>query len=176
MISDENIWRLLYFLFFIFFLFVHLSIIFRLIWKKKIFFGCPCSTPLYKKELFLLYFLNSVLHWTSWDDLTFFLRKSVLNCLLMSYIWLSKTQIPDIFLGAGSVRRSIVSPLLGGQRGGTSTKRFPFQFFLFNFLFSSCFLFFVYCFYILRPLQIVLLTSSCGAGRREIRGFVGGRV
>ena len=43
----------------------------------------------------------------------------------------------------------------------------------------SCSIFFfplVYCFYILRPLQIVLVTLSCGAGRREIRRFGGGRV
>ena len=129
--------------------------------------------PLYKKELFLLYLLNSVLHWTSWDDLTFFLQNSVLNCLLMSYIWLSKTQIPDIFLGAGSGGRSIVSPLRGGEGGNVyqeiSLSIFPVQFSIF-------FLLLVSCFYILRPLQIVLLTSSCGAGRREIRRFVGGRV
>ena len=45
--------------------------------------------------------------------------------------------------------------------------------------FSSSFLFIfllVSCFYTLRPFQIVLLTSSCGAGRREIRRFVGRRV
>ena len=35
------------------------------------------------------------------------------------------------------------------------------------------FLLLVSCFYTLRPFQIVLLTSSCGAGRREIRRFVG---
>ena len=27
----------------------------------------------------------------------------------------------------------------------------------------------------MRPFQIVLLTSSCGAGRRELRRFVGGK-
>ena len=42
--------------------------------------------------------------------------------------------------------------------------------------FSFVFLLLVSCFYTLRPLQIVRLTSSCGAGRREIRRFVGGRV
>ena len=51
MISDENILRFLYFLFFILFLFVQ-----NTFWLFKIFlfcFGCPCSTPLYKKELIL---------------------------------------------------------------------------------------------------------------------------
>ena len=42
--------------------------------------------------------------------------------------------------------------------------RFPFQFFLFNFLLVSCYWF------------LVLVTSSCEAGRREIRRFGGGRV
>jgi len=34
----------------------------------------------------------------------------------------------------------------------------------------------VSCFYTLRPFQIVLLISSCGADRREIRRFVERRV
>ena len=34
----------------------------------------------------------------------------------------------------------------------------------------------VSCFYTVRPFQIVLLPSSCGAGRREIRRFVGRRI
>ena len=38
--------------------------------------------------------------------------------------------------------------------------------------FSFFFLLHVSCFYTLRPLQIVLLTLSCGAGRREIRRFL----
>ena len=50
---------------------------------------------------------------------------------------------------------------------------FPFHFFLFNLFF---FLLLVSCFYTLRPFQIVLLTSSYGGGRREIRRFVGRRV
>ena len=64
MISVENILRFLYFLILIFFSFIHLSIKFRLILKKKN-FGCPFSTPLYKKEPFLdylvLFFLT--LYW-----------------------------------------------------------------------------------------------------------------
>jgi len=31
-------------------------------------------------------------------------------------------------------------------------------------------------FYVLRPLRVVLVTSSCGAERKEIRRFGGGRV
>ena len=54
MILDENFLTFLYFLFFVFFLFVHLSIIFRLILKKKIFFGYPCSIPHYKIYLIFL--------------------------------------------------------------------------------------------------------------------------
>ena len=45
---------------------------------------------------------------------------------------------------------------------------FPFQYFLL----SSC----LSCFYTLRPLHIPLLTSSCGADRRDIKRCVGGRV
>ena len=45
---------------------------------------------------------------------------------------------------------------------------FPVQYFL---LFSC-----LSNFYTLRPFQIILLTSSWGAGRREIKWFVGGRV
>ena len=45
---------------------------------------------------------------------------------------------------------------------------FPVQ----NFLLSSC----LSCLYTLWPFQIVLLTSICKSGMREIRGFVGGRV
>jgi len=54
-ISYENILTFLYFLFFIFFFFVQFSIIFRLILKKKIFFGYPCSTPRCKLELSFYY-------------------------------------------------------------------------------------------------------------------------
>ena len=34
----------------------------------------------------------------------------------------------------------------------------------------------VYCFYVLRPFQAVLMTSSCGADRKEIRKLGGGSV
>ena len=80
--------------------------------------------PLYKKELFLLYLLNSVLHWTSLKDLAFFFWNSVLNCLLMSFIWLSKTPILDIFLGQGGGGRAIASSPspLPGREGGMSSK------------------------------------------------------
>ena len=43
-----------------------------------------------------------------------------------------------------------------------------------NFSCSIFFFLLVSCFYFLRPLQIVLVTSSCGACRREIRRFGGG--
>ena len=61
MISDGNILRFLYFLFFIFFLSKHLLIIFPLVSKikRKDFFGRPCCSPLYKKELFLRILLFS---------------------------------------------------------------------------------------------------------------------
>ena len=39
------------------------------------------------------------------------------------------------------------------------------------FLLSFLLLFYLSCFYTLRPFQTVLLTSSCGAGRREIGCF-----
>ena len=58
-------------------------------------------------------------------------------------------------------------------------QRVSFCFSLFNFL-SSSFLFvckFLQSYFcVLRPLQIVLLTSNCGAGRREITKFGEGRV
>ena len=120
MISDENILIFLCFLFFILF-FVLLRTSFNHIWVilkiKEQLFWCPCSLPLYKEELFLrdlAFFLNSILHGTSREDLAFFSLNSILNCLLM---------------------------------------RLHFKL-----------------------LQIVLLTLSCGAGRREVRMFVGGRV
>ena len=47
-----------------------------------------------------------------------------------------------------------------------------FNFLVRYFLLCSC----LSHFYTLRSFQIVLLTSSCGAGKREIRRFVGGRV
>ena len=50
-----------------------------------------------------------------------------------------------------------------------SLQNFPVQF-------SFFFLLLVSFFYALRPLQIVLVTSSCGAGRRDIRMFGGERV
>ena len=50
-------------------------------------------------------------------------------------------------------------------------RRVPFHF--------SCSIFFFLhfsCFYVLGPLQIVLVTLSCRIGRKEIRKFEGGRV
>ena len=47
------------------------------------------------------------------------------------------------------------------------SKDFPSNYLL-NFLFS--------CFYTLRLSKYFFFTSSCGAGRREIRRFVGGRI
>ena len=41
---------------------------------------------------------------------------------------------------------------------------------------SFFFLLLVSCFYTLWPFQIVLLTPSCGAGRREISRFAGIRI
>ena len=112
--SDENILRFLYFLFFIFSLFVHLPIIFWLFWKKeKNFFWYPCSTPLYNKELFLkdLAFFWT-LYWNEIDEriLLSFFRNSVLNCLLMGYIWLSKTPMPDSLGSREGVGRATISP------------------------------------------------------------------
>ena len=76
----------------------------------------------------------------------------------------------DSFLGLGGGSALSTPSLVGG---GTSSKRFPFHLFLliFFFLLAS-----FSCFYTLRPFQVVLLTLSCGAGKREIRRFVGGRV
>ena len=54
MISDVYILIFLFFLFFIFFLFVHLSIIFRLILKKKIIFGTSwqfCQSASFRTRL-----------------------------------------------------------------------------------------------------------------------------
>ena len=70
-------------------------------------------------------------------------------------------------------------PVLVGGRGMSSMPpslisrdfRSNFSCSIFFFLLASCFLFLHF-----KALQIVLLTSSCGAGRREIRRFVGGRV
>ena len=53
------------------------------------------------------------------------------------------------------------------------SRDFPSTFFCSIYFF---FLLLVSCFYTLRPFQIVLLTLSCGAGRREIMRFVGRRV
>ena len=53
------------------------------------------------------------------------------------------------------------------------SRDFPSTFFCSIYFF---FLLLVSCFYTLRPFQIVLLTLSCGAGRREIRRFEGRRV
>ena len=58
----------------------------------------------------------------------------------------------------------LTSPHL--QYQGISLPVFPAQF-------SFFFLLLVSCFYTLRPLQIILLTSSWGAGRREIRMYKG---
>ena len=135
MISDENILTFLYFLFFFFFLFVHLSTIFRLI-LKEIFAGegNHCCVPHIQVK-------------TNWEYLAFFFLNSVLNCLLMIYIWISKTSIHDTFLGAGGVGEQASPPSPAGgyifQAHISNIKRFPNQFFLFNFLFSSCFLFLV---------------------------------
>ena len=63
--------------------------------------------------------------------------------------------------------RSSHPPVPGGgnvlQAPISNIKRFPFQCFLIIFFLVLL----VSCFYTLRLLQIVLLTSSCGAGRRE---------
>ena len=82
MISDGNILRFLYFLFFIFFLFVRLSIIFRLILKI-----------LHKKELFLkdLDFFWILYLILPAKNLAFFSWHSILNCLLLSCIWLFRS-------------------------------------------------------------------------------------
>ena len=98
------------------------------------------------------------------EDLAFFFQNSILNCLLRSFIWLSKTLIPDNFLGGG---RAIVfqAPISKIKRDFPSN----FSWSIFFFLLASCF-------YSLRPLQIVLLKLSWRAGRTEIRRFVGGRV
>ena len=45
-----------------------------------------------------------------------------------------------------------------------------------NFSCSIFFFLLVSCFYVMRPLQIVHVTLSCGAGRRDTRRFGGGRV
>ena len=84
----------------------------------------------------------------------------------MSYIWLSKTPIPDTFLERGGGGRAIVSPpssLHGGGREMSSkppsliSRDFLFQVFLFNFLFSSCFLFLVWSFIYLFSFIFLLL-------------------
>ena len=139
--------------------------------------------PLHKKKLVLkdlAFYLNSVLHWTSWEDLAFLFPNSILNCLIMSCIWLSKAPIP---IGGrrrgGDARISPPSLSLAGK-GGTSSKPpslisrdFPS-----NFTCSICFFLLTSCFLFLhfKSLQIVLLTSSWRAGRREILRFVGGRI
>ena len=119
--------------------------------------------------------------WMGGKDSIFSLLKTKQK--LMSYIWLSKTPIPDIFLGAGRrVRRASFSPSspIPCRGGGTSSKPpslisidFPSNnsCTVFFFLLASC-----SCFYTLRPLQIVILTLSCGTSRREMMRFVGRRV
>ena len=51
---------------------------------------------------------------------------------------------------------------------------FPYSIFFLLLVFVCKFLQSYFC--VLRPLQIVLLTSNCGAGRREITKFGEGRV
>ena len=76
------------------------------------------------------------------------------------------TLIPDNFLGVGRGRVIVFqAPISKIKRDFPSN----FSCSIFLFLLASCF-------YSLRPLQIVLLTLRWGAGRTEIRRFVGGRV
>ena len=117
----------------------NLSVIFWLVLKKKIFLWYHFSMPCYKLELAeRIFFLNSVL-----------------NCLLMSYIWLIKKHNFWYFLGVGG-GMSCKPPYL-------ISRAFPSNFSKFSFFF----LLLISCFYPLRPIQIVLVTSSCGAGRRD---------
>ena len=82
------------------------------------------------------------------------------------------------FLGVGRRGKSDRLPLPSGggnifQAPISNIKRL-FHFFSVQFSSSACFLLNLFLHF--KPLQIVLLTSCCGAGRREIRRFVGGRV
>ena len=105
------------------------------------------------------------------------LRNSILNYLLMSCIWLSKAPIPPTFLGAGGGGGQESHPLpLPGREGVNIFQSLISRDFPSNFTCSICFFLLTSCFLFLhfKALQIILLTSSCGAGRREIRRFVGG--
>ena len=112
MISDKNILRFLYFLFFIF-LSVHL--------KKKICFW---------KELFL--------EGLAFSEIRIALNQLRRPCFLFC----------NFFLGGREGGRAMVSPPFTVGRGNvfqapiSNIKRFPLQFFLFNFLsfLASCFL------------------------------------
>jgi len=78
-------------------------------------------------------------------------------------VWTFWTWGPGGQWGGGRMSNSLPSPLIICL----SYYTLSFLTFLFNFLLSSCLLFL--CF---KLLQIVLVTSSSGAGRREIRRFV----
>ena len=153
MISDWNILRYLYFLFFI------LSTV-----------SAPAFRAIHFQWNFLVgrgvfYTFSSFLYWVGH-------RKG----------WMGR--LPSCVLGEKKLDSSIpllIFPLQSFllfsclscfKLPSLLSREFPSTFFCSNYFF---FLLLVCCFYI-RPFQIVLLTSSCGAGRREIRRFVGRRV
>ena len=126
MISDVNILTFPYFLFFIFFLFVHLSIIFRS--KKKF-----ISTSL--QFCHAAYFITKFIRYI----LSYFYSTHI-RCVSNWIQLADSAPNKHIFVMFVSIAKGI------NKWCRAYHQRFPFQFFLFNFLF-----FLVSCFYILSP-------------------------
>ena len=123
-------------------------------------------------EDFTYFWILYLIELAEWILLSFFGTLYWIFCLFLSYIWLSKAPIPHTFLGVGiGGRASITIPPPSPAREGnifqapiSNIKRFPLLSVQFFFL-----LLLVNLVLHLKALQIVLLTLSCGAGRREIK-------
>ena len=133
--------------------------------------------PRYKIELWwedLVFFLNSELNWAVLICFPFFWT---LYCLHMCYMTQQLILLNILLRAKGGGRllppSLMLSPFTIRKIDSVklNIRDFPSKF--------SCSIFFfllVYCFYALRPLQIVFVASCCGAGSRDIRSFEWGRV
>ena len=80
----------------------------------------------------------------------------------MDWVWMSH-RAPSLILSLFAIRK-------------IDSVKLIFRDFPYNLSCSILFFPLIFCFFVLRPLQIVLVTWSCGASRREIMRFGGGRV
>ena len=120
---------------------------------------------------------RSCFFWTLfWIKLSWFAFLFSELCIVCT--WLSNSFYWTFYLGQKGGGRLLppslmLSPFTIGKIDSVklNIRDFPSKF--------SCLIFFfllVYCFYALRPLQIVFVAWSCGAGGRDIRSFEWGRV